>query len=772
MNSLKTIRSFLLTGTVLLPMLAQAQGTPPAAGDAGGLDQLDEIVVTAQKREQTLQDVPVAVAVMDDNFLREQHINSLETLNSAVPNLVVTRSPFQPFVAIRGLGSGGGGRAFEQSVATYVDGIYAGRANQFMNPFFDVERLEVVRGPQSVLFGVNANAGAINIVNKRPGANFEGYATAGYEFENQGYNAESAVSVPLSETFAIRLAGKATRDGGYVRDTVSGKDQGRADSQIGRVLASWRPTDAFTADLSYEIGHKKINGTTLQLTSLGAVPFAPGVEDGKFDFRKSSNGGPEFTRLDTDNATLNLSYDTGSDIISSSSGYSSYDFAQALPGGNHAIPVGTAIDDETFKQFYQEVRLVSGEKRFIDYIVGATYYHQQSKINQGVDMDFTGFGVPGLRAAIRNGLDQTTDGYSAFGQATVNFTDEFNVVLGGRYSSITKKADYVIAPTSAGQPATGYKFDAASLFVLNGPPLSFFQWFNPAVPATFRASQFSRKRTDEAFNPAISLNYKFSPNLSSYASFTTGTKAGGYNDQEKSGLVPEEGSARDFFEYNKEKARNFELGLKADTGQLRANVATFYTKYSDLQATQVLSGGSLLTANAASATAKGVEVDVTWLVTHGLTLTADAAYLHARYDDYPGACAVGDRNCGDPTTGNARGGRLEGVPEFTGSISLAYVHPITDTLELLTRGRVYYNDGAQFGSNQNPLDRVPSYTFLDASVGLAQMDGGYSVTLSGKNLTNKAARGFSGPSVADALYGHYSATLPGRQIYLDVRYEF
>jgi outer membrane receptor protein involved in Fe transport len=97
-------------------------------------------------------------------------ISSVETLGTAVPNLVVQRSPFQPFVAIRGLGSGAGGRAFEQSVATYVDGIYAGRANQFLNPFFDVDRVEVVRGPQSVLFGVNANAGAINIVNKRPAA--------------------------------------------------------------------------------------------------------------------------------------------------------------------------------------------------------------------------------------------------------------------------------------------------------------------------------------------------------------------------------------------------------------------------------------------------------------------------------------------------------------------------------------------------------------------------------------------------------------------------
>src|SRR6185369_3630249 len=175
----KTIKAVLAAGTMLVPAAAFAQAapadSPPVAQQRQ--DQLAEIIVTAQRRQQTLQDVPVAVAVLGGQQLAEQKISSVETLGTAVPNLVVQRSPFQPFVAIRGLGSGAGGRAFEQSVATYVDGIYAGRANQFMNPFFDVERVEVVRGPQSVLFGVNANAGAINIVNKRPGREFEGYLT-------------------------------------------------------------------------------------------------------------------------------------------------------------------------------------------------------------------------------------------------------------------------------------------------------------------------------------------------------------------------------------------------------------------------------------------------------------------------------------------------------------------------------------------------------------------------------------------------------------------
>lgn len=753
---------------------AQVQTSENAApaDSATNDDQFGEIIVTAQKRTQSLQDVPVAVAVLNAESLRAQRINGVDGLGSAVPNLTVTRSPFQPYVAIRGLGSGAGSRAFEQSVAMYVDGIYAGRANQFLNPFFDVERVEVVRGPQSVLFGVNANAGAINIVNKRPGAEAEGYFNAGYEFEDKGYDFEGAATLPLSDTFGVRVAGRVNRDGAYMYNTVKQKRDGQSDSEIGRIVASWRPTSALRFDLSYEHGHKKIDGTNIQISTLGAVLFPPAIEDGKFDFRKSTSGTPEFSELRTDTASLNISYDIGGSVLSSSTGYSTYDFSQVVQGANHPAAIGTALDDETFKQFYQEIRLVSSGKRTFDYIIGATYYHQRSRINQGNDIDFTNFGVPGLRAAVRNGLDQRTDGYSIFGQGTLNFTDRFNVTFGGRYSSIRKKASYVISPTDYGQPTSGYAFSVPSLFILSGPPFGFFRWLNRADPTTFRPTAFSRSRTYEAFNPSLSLNYKFGNGLSAYATFTTGTKAGGYNDQEKSGLVPENGFASDLFEYNSEKAHNFEAGLKFSNGTVRANLAAFYTKYKDLQVNQSLPSGALLTTNAASATAKGLEFDLAWRAAEGLTISLDAAYLHARYDDYPGACAIGNVNCIDPVTGNARGGRLDAVPDFTGSFNVAYNVPVTTGWELRTRGRVYYNDGAQFGAEQNPFQRSPNYTLFDASIGIAQRDGGFSLTLSGKNLANKAVRSFMAPSVASGAFGYYSATLPGRQIFLDLRYDF
>jgi len=769
----KMTKAALAAGTMLVPAAASAQTAlaDPAPAAQQRNDQLADIIVTAQRRQQTLQDVPVAVAVLGWKELAEQKISSVETLSTAVPNLVVQRSPFQPFVAIRGLGSGAGGRAFEQSVATYVDGIYAGRANQFLNPFFDVERVEVVRGPQSVLFGVNANAGAINIVNKRPGDELGGFVTAGYEAEYQGYNFEGGISVPLSDTFRVRFAGKLGRDGGFVYNTITDKDDGRADSGLGRVTASWTPTSDLRFDLSYEHGNKRVYGTTFQISSLGFVVFPPAIEDGIFDFRKSAPDDRARTRINSDNAALNISYDLGGATLASSTGYSTFDFSQYVQGSNHPVQVGSALAEEEFKQFYQELRLVSNGSRFIDYILGVTYYRQKDKINQGTDIDFSGFGVPGLTAAVRNGLDQTTNGYSGFAQATVNFTSNFNVVLGGRYSSIRKQGDYVIAPTSFGQPLSGYSFDPTSLFILAGPPFGFFQWFNPADPTTYRPTSISRSRTFKSFNPSVSLNYKFDRGLSVYGSYTTGTKAGGFNDQDKSGVVRENGFANDIFEYSAERAHNFEVGLKYSSPTLRLNLAAFRSKYKNLQVSVSLPSGALQTTNAAEATSKGIEGDLTWVVAPGLTFSANAAYLHARYDDYPGACPIGSTFCADPATGNARGGRLDAVPDFSGSASLTYNVPLSDDWELRFSGRVYHQSSAQYQSAQNPLDRTPGYELFDASVALAQTKG-LTLSVSGKNLANKAVRGFSAPSVGEAFYGHYSATLPGRQVFLDLRYDF
>jgi iron complex outermembrane recepter protein len=738
---------------------AFGQDDAPPAEEAAPADEegFAEIVVSAQKREQTLQEVPVSVAVVDDEALRERRIVDVQGLAEAVPNLAVSASPFQPYVVIRGLGS------------TYVDGVYAGRANQFLNPFFDVERVEVVRGPQGVLFGVNANAGAINIVTKKGDGPLEGYATAGYEFENGGYNAEAGVTVPLTDDLGMRLAGRIGRDGGYIRNLTTGNDIPEIDSLIGRATLSWRPDGPFRADLSYEYSDNEMDGRAFQNTHI--VPGVYGAaEDGAVDFEMTTPAAApvaDFTEIASHNASLNAAYEIGDHVLSSTSGYSTFRFAQAgTPPGT--VYIGTVFAEEDFEQFYQEVRLASPTGGLFEYILGASYLWQDDNIPQGLDVSLAFFGAP-FTSAIRSDFRQKTNTYAAFAQGTVNITSDLSLSAGLRYSSVKKDVTYFLTAVDFGDPIGGpHRFNPMSA-VLNRN----FGWMlytNPANPATIAPLSIARSRTFEAWNPSLTLNWELTNDLSTYASFTTGTKAGGFNDQEKTGRVRELGFSPDPFEFDAEKARNYEIGFKFAGRRARLNVSAFYVEYTNMQVSQAL-GTGVVTTNAASANAKGLEADGEFLLMPDFSISGDFAYIDAKYDDFPGAgCipSVTPTGC-VPALTNAAGGRLTGVPEVTASVGANYSTLVGSDLELKLRGRVHYNDGAQWNANQDPKTVSPSYWSLDAGITLGQVEEGWSVSLTGKNLTNEVIQGYVLPHLIPVL-GYQVIVEPGRQIFLDVGY--
>lgn len=757
---------------------ASAPGTPadtppatPAAQQATASDAaLGDIIVTAQRREQTLREVPVSVAVIGADALREQRITTVADLSTAVPNLTVSASPFQPFVAIRGLGSGAASRALEQSVATYVDGIYAGRPNQFLNPYFDVERVEVVRGPQGVLFGVNANAGGINIVNKKADSGmFEGYATAGYEFANQGYNVEGAVSVPITADLGIRVAGRVGRDGAYLRNLVNNRDVPTTDHRIVRATLSWRPDGDLKVDLGYEYSHNRRDGNLFQNAKIYPGVFGT-IEDGDVDFDVTYPAGrANYTRTTSQNVILNASYQIGAHVLSSSSGYSVLDFSQAMTPPGTAF-LGTAVANEKFRQFYQEVRLTSPSHQPFEYILGATYLHQRDRIPQGYDIDLSFFGASGVLAAIRTNFDLTNETLAAFGQGTYHFDDRLSVTGGVRYSTVKKDVDYLISASDFGAPLTGYAFNPTSA-VLNRN-FGWMLYVDPAVPATVRPTSITRGRRFNAWNPSASINYEVSDRLSVYASFNTGTKAGGFNDQEKSGLLPENGAALDPFEFNSEQAKNYEAGVKFAGRHARFEAALFHTTYDDMQVSQAISGGTV-TSNAASAHANGVELGGQLLLARGFTVSGDFAYIDAKYDNFPGVGCIPSpvpTTC-DPVAANARGGKLTGLPKITGSINPAYETNLSDQLKLRVFGRAYYNDGAQWSPTQDPNTRTPSYWTFDAGATIGQIDKGWSLSVTARNLTNEVVQGYLLPWLVPAG-GYQVIVSPGRQVFMDIRFSF
>lgn len=734
---------------------------------------LEEVIVTAQKREQTLAEVPLAVAVLGADALERQNVTSVVELQSLVPNLHVSTSPFNPVVNIRGVGSGGGARTFEQSVATYVDGVYAGRANQFLNPFFDVERIEVVRGPQGVLFGVNAVAGGISIVNKEPGDRFEGRVSAGYELEDEGYHVDAALSVPLSDTFAVRVAATTGYEGPYLDNQVATGPKLQTDHELARATFKWQATDTLTLKLSAQTSSRELDGSPFQLYAAGVntlpiygYAIDPAIEDGRLDFKRSS-ATDEFTDIEADNFSFNVSWALGEHTLTSITGYSEYDFTQAVAPAPIPVALGAAVAEDHFEQTYEELRLISPGGQRVDYVVGATYFKQRQQLYQGVDLP-----VLGTLVGQRNGLETDNEAYAVFGQLTFNITDAFRVVAGARYNNVEKNADYLLGASDFGAPLDGYTFSAGAAALLAGfPPLGWLTFVNPASPAPQLTTHTTKL---DKVDPSLSLQLDATDQIHPYFTFSRATKAGGFDDQNKS-------SALSGFVYEPENARSFELGSKFTYSQLQLNVDVFHTKFENLQVT-IPQGNNVRTANAAAITSKGLELDALYQLTDDIRIGADLTWLDAKYDDFPGAgcivpldafavftpCAI--EGVASPAQTNARGKRVEFAPRVTASVNLDGTYALTNAMDLSYGARAHYNDGYSMNPNRDPLDVQDSYALYDAYIGVSGGSDAWSVQLLGKNLGDEAVIGYGGYGGLGS--GHVGIIAPGRQFHLTATWNF
>ena len=736
---------------------------------------LEEITVTAQKREQTLAEVPIAVSVLSGDSLARQNVSSIAELQGLVPNVHIAKTPFAPTINIRGVGSGGGDRTFEQSASMYVDGVYAGRANQFLNPFFDVERIEVVRGPQGVLFGVNSVAGGISITNKSPGDKLAGFLSTGYETYNQSYHVDGAVDIPLSNDGSLRLAGTKGQDGPYLKNEVAGGPEFKTDYDLLRGVVKWKATDDLTVKLSAETSRKKIRGSAFQMYALGTntlpvygYTIDTSVEDGILDFKRSSASPDEHTNIKANGFSLNLSLALGGQTLTSITGYSKFDYDQAVPAASIPINLGAALAEETFNQFYEELRLASPGNQRIEYVAGVTYFKQNDNVYQGIDL-----GVPGGLVGLRYGLQGSTRSYAAFGQVTFNFTKGLRAVAGLRYSDVKKDGNYRLSASDFGAPLNGYAFSpAAAVAIKSFPPLEWLTFIDPLNPAP---QVTDHSLTLNKLDPSISLQADVNDNVHPYLTYSMATKAGGFDDQNKSSALAD-------FTYKPESARSYELGVKLNYARLQINGDVFYTKYKDLQVT-LPTGNNVVARNAASITSKGVELDALYQATEHVRVGGDVTYLDAKYDDFPGVgcivpldvlaaiftpCAIEGV---PPAQTNAKGKRVTLAPRMTATLRIDAMYPVTSALNLSWGGRAYYNDGYNMDPNQDPIDVQGSYTMYDAYIGLG--GGGqqrWNVQVMGKNLSNKAVLVFGGYAGLGA--GHQGIVNPGREIFLNANWNF
>lgn len=779
-----TKQAFLLAGSAcifVMPTTVLARpGVTPARADepvANGSDAtanaqhgIAEIVVTAQKREESVQKAPLAITAVSGDSLRSSGVSTVDAIAASVPNLQLGQTYGSANVSLRGISLNAVNWGVEGSIAFHQDGVFIQRPAAVLAGFYDIQRVEVLRGPQGTLYGRNATGGAINLITADPTPHTSGYfqAAAGtYEH----FAGEGAIGGPLlggSDVLQYRLAFRVNHHSGYGRNEFTGHDIDTADDQGVRFKLAIKPDGRFSALLTADYSHSDDRQTPhYGGTPLGTPPWgvALPLPDGSLlplggqlprDVRDISSDLDPVHRATFWGLTAKLDYDLGFADLKSITAYrrSRNRTIGDLDQTSFYIASSTLLADDS-KQFSQEFQL-SGRTPASDWLVGLFYYHETDDGNNNIPWNnviLNVFGVPvpppgSLTQGYFNGSQIKTDAYAAFGQYTRHIGSKFSLTVGARYS-IERKAAInqgafdlatpydpaigIIAPSEA----------AGTLQIQCGDGLNTIGFSNPGDCVPHKVFQ--------SFTPKIGLEYQIDPRTLLYASVSRGFKSGTYNL----------GSAQP--PVNPEKVTDYELGVKSTLfgGKLRANIAGFYYDYKDLQVNRVVVT-SVVLENAASAEIYGVEGELIAKPIDALQFDFSGSYLHARFKHFisgdsvrPQGDGVTVDEFGNPAF-NLAGKTLPQSPTFSGKFGAsAFLKAGNGKVTL--RGEAVYTDKIYFTPfNQNTVS-VGARARFNASLTYTTHDERWEFAINAKNLADKVriTNGFVSTTAVGAVVNGY-----------------
>lgn len=736
----------------------QAQ-VQPAAAEPG---ETPDIVVTAQRRVQRLKDVPVSVSVVSGDSIARNGLTSLADVTQRLPNVKITSGGNSDFINIRGVGSGQN-PGFEQSVATFVDGVYRGRSRAARAALFDVDRIEVLKGPQTTFFGNNAIAGALNITSRTPGntLDYNASALAGSYGE---FQLESGVSAPLTDRLSVRVSGRYSGGDGYLENVFTNRDGPRLREYIGRIALAWSPTDNFESSFRFDRartrGQETYSAQLLNCPNASCGVFGGVLVPGFDDQLDKRSAAPEsYNRYDFKEAAWTNTLDLGPVSLTSITGYFSHDFnqlTQQIPvptrgvGGGGLLPVNTAEDYESYSQ---ELRLQSATGGTFEYMVGAYYMHGDLDTNLYTGFRFPvmtpggpllfGQFLPGVYTAsspisVNLPTSQIEKTKSVFGSLTIRPINRFRVNLGLRYTVVDKSATRaIIFGTSDADPAVNFVAGPAIANTVYG-----------AITSAQLTDFAQPTRRDKKLMPSVGVQYDVTPDIMTYASFTKGFKAGGYGFAQRGDI------------FNPETVKAYEIGAKASLfdRSVNANLSLFLSDYSNLQESNTLFvNGQILTIinNAAEARAKGVEGSLSWRVNSMLSFNVDAAYLDARYRSYPNAsCTIGQQlaAAGAPCVQSLEGRRRAYAPEWSGSVGASLNIPL-DNVQLRIDPLAYFTAKYFVSPTADPLLQQSGNVKFDLRVGIGPSDRRWEMAVVGRNLSDRITSSFrSSASLPGSVY--------------------
>lgn len=667
-------------------------GGPAAAQDS---PRLEEIIVTAERREVDIQRAPLSVAALTGAQLDASTIQSTIDLQYRMTGFVFKTNTVlgQPY--IRGVGSDIISAGADASVATFVDDVYQSRAVASIQEFFDLDRVEIVKGPQSTLFGRNVTGGAVRVFSKRPQPELAAEADVLYGNYDR-VRLRGVLNAPLAgERLSVRLAGLLTDRDGYTDNVLSGRTLDGEDLWAVRGQVLFAPTEDFELlligdysdeDSTRTLGNYPDTGCCVNLGILfgGVVPSDP---------RKVTHDVDDRARARARGLSARLTWDSGRLKVTSISAYRKTSFTEALDLDATNVPAVANFPMEDSDTFTQDVQLTSDTSGRLEWIAGLFYLRESAF--QLLDIQ-----LPIFSAYSRPSGDIDTEAYAIYGQGSYRLTDRWRVTTGIRFSHEERSQDFAQTISDPLGAVTG----APGVIELAG----------------------SDSKAWDSWTPKLGLEWFGSDTLLVYGSASKGFKAGGLNSN---ALQPA---------FDPETLWAYEIGLKSSPwdGRARFNVAAFWYDYDDIQlltlAPDAPTGAFPIVVNAAAATVKGVEAELQAQLTRGLALDAAVTLLDAAFDEF---VSIDPNN---PTGDSNRAGQpMQQAPDVSTSLGLQYGWDVGAAARLTARGEWRYTSEVFFNAFADPFVRQAGYSLFNARIGIEGGEGRWYVAAFGRNLGDK-----------------------------------
>ncbi|RVT95081.1 TonB-dependent receptor [Sphingomonas crocodyli] len=688
-----------------------AQDVAPEAGT-----DINDIVVTATRRAEPLQKVPIAISVVGGDLLRSENRAGLQSISAIVPSLNFrnTASAKDQALFIRGLGTVSTSPGVEPTVSTVIDGVVLARQGQASMDLMDIDHIEVLRGPQGTLFGKNASVGAVNIVTRAPGDAFHGFADIGYYTGGDEWRLRAGVSGPLAgDKVAFSLTGAYSHFNGNVTNVFNNKTVNGFRNAGVRGKLQFTPSEDLKITLIGDYADAKsttpqgvVSSTTLVAYPTNVVTNFPAFASAlapvvpRADNRAINSNYSTFAKDKNRGISLQADWSLGDYTVTSITAWRGWKNDQAqdqdrLPAATTAFPQQHDIGNLDFDQYSQELRLASPKGQFIDYQVGLFFFQGDDKERyQRITTLATGASFLGVaNYSVKN------KSYAGFGEANLHFTDQFRATLGARLTRDKLRYSFVRTSTSP-----------------------------TAVAGIQTAFTAGGNTSDTGFSGRAGLQYDLAPSAMAYFTYGRGYKGPAYNVAFS--MLPQDTMA-----LKPETSNSYEVGIKSRflDNMLRVNIAGFLDKFKNYQVNFFDTfNGSPVTrlVNAGRVSTRGVELDVDFQPTRALTLSAGGAYTKARVDNF--ICPAGaNASC------QINGRPLPYAPRWKGNVRASYELPVSDALSIRLTTDANAQSKVQYSINQTPTTEQSAFGIWNASLGLIGKDR-WELNLVVKNITDKS----------------------------------